>query len=329
MKSFFISLLFFPIVFVAFSSEAHSEKLKYRVSVMSAKIFPTKSSGKCWDVGCFFRRRTKKRLRMTSIALSKVFGIAAWKATIAAAGINLAASASYLPDPNVDLRVDGKLVLRTGRFKNSLTPIWQKSRIAYLNKNSTIRIYVYDRDIKDDDAIGVKAITKIPAYYLSRGGVMNLRFGRVYNLKLLIKPIKPTATNRFDPKSENLYYFDNKRTFAKVYKMINRLPLAKRRAVLKNFESKISIVKSMKIQFELFPNGSSKIRMSILKNGKTVMKKGKGKWHLSNKRLYLKFRRNDDSTRKSLLRLRCTVHDTHLRCILFGKNKMKLHFTKW
>lgn len=98
-----------------FVSTAFAQTESFLVTVVDARIAPTKSDGKAWDLG-FFR--------------------------------------SKLPDPFVVITA-GKYTLRTPVVRNSLSPRWNISQTWVLPDNQKVSIRVWDHDrLSKNDLIG-------------------------------------------------------------------------------------------------------------------------------------------------------------------------------
>ncbi len=162
-----------------------------RITALGAMVLPTRFNGRCWDIGCFGKK--KKKLHKFSRFLEHVKDILNWKAVLAKKAFRFASTGTYLPDTFAIVKINGMEVLRTKRSANTLLPMWGQSAQIPMSPSDTLEIYVYDWDrITSNDPMGFYASVGIPRKFIEKGGIIKLRFGRVQEFQLMIKPIHKT-----------------------------------------------------------------------------------------------------------------------------------------
>lgn len=168
---------------------------RYRVTIESAKIFPTNEQGKCWDpcTGSSreFLSSLSKRLQWT--------GGDAWQIVMGSQAALLADQSTKQPDVYVQLKFGNQSTIQTHTVKNSLNPQWGIFHDLNLSSTDALRIYVWDQDPVDSELIGYYATAQIPTSYLTQGGTWTLKFKRVYELRLTIKPLSQQPPQILQP----------------------------------------------------------------------------------------------------------------------------------
>lgn len=172
----------------------------YRVVVVGARLLPVKASGNCWDL-C--SRKTSRKLKAVADQMAKVvsFQPAAVNAAFAAAtrGMTVYMKGARMPDPYVKVQISTGHAFRTQVIKDTITPKWNSSELTSLSPTSKISLEVWDKDISRDDLIGRLKPRFVPSTYLKNGGTWRLRFGQVYELTLMVVPVKQKVVKTFKP----------------------------------------------------------------------------------------------------------------------------------
>ncbi len=168
---------------------------RYRITVESAKIFPSKKENNCWDP-CF--GKSKKAFVQLSKELASDLG-AGWRNVMHPRPRVLTDQSSKMPDVFAVFKIGNQPVFRTPVAKNTLTPRWGMFYDKVIHANDTLRIYVWDKDTLNSDLIGYYAASHIPAKYLAKGGVWKLQFQRVFELKITISPIRKKVGKKLVP----------------------------------------------------------------------------------------------------------------------------------
>lgn len=167
------------------SGKARGKPSLYRVTILSAKLYPSKDKGSCWDV-C--SPSSQKKMEYLSERL-RFAGPKGWQYTIKHPSISKQIKGKKLPDVFVEFSLDGRDVYRTSLKKNTLEPQWTRSWDLNLYPKQDIEFYVWDKDMITSDKIGNHAVT-IPSKIMKDGGTWKVSFGQVYELTLLIAPLQ-------------------------------------------------------------------------------------------------------------------------------------------
>ncbi len=185
---------------LAASKEKAPVKRSYRIVVSGAMLLPVKANGNCWDI-C--SRGTARKLRKMAKRLQHVgsFKPDAVKAAYAAAtrGLSSFIRGGKMPDPYVKLTFSNGQVIQSRTVSNTMNPVWGTSEQVSLTATDRVAIEVWDKDKFRDDLIGKRAESVVPARFLKKGGTWRLRFGQVYELSVMIVPLKPKRMVKFKP----------------------------------------------------------------------------------------------------------------------------------
>lgn len=171
-------------------------KGRYRITIVSAKIFPTNKSNNCWDHPCW--SESKKKFQQLSNELKLANGNK-WDIVMGTQAAVLTDQSSKQPDAKIKIKFSDNPALETQPAMNTLTPRWGLFRDLTLKRNATMRVYVWDKDAVNSDLIGYYATAEIPPKYLAQGGTWKLRFHRVYELTLTITPLRKAIPKNLLP----------------------------------------------------------------------------------------------------------------------------------
>lgn len=179
----------FLLLFLLLSSESVAEtrhkisRKRFRITALGAMVLPTRANGRCWDFGCFGK---KKKMHQLTEALREIKDIVHWRKALVRKAFKFASTGTYLPDTFVIIKINGQTVIKTKRSGNSLMPMWGESAKAFVAPHDTLEVYAYDWDrFTSHDPMGFYATIGIPRKFLERGGIMKLKFGRIHELQLM------------------------------------------------------------------------------------------------------------------------------------------------
>ncbi len=254
--------------------EISSAQEVYEVTIAGAKILPTKASGKLWDLGCLFKRKMFRKL--TQRLMAKTYTTPFWETAISTVGLKWSKGPTCMPDPFAMVKLAGKIILKTKKRKNTLSPTWEKSATLKLSRNSYLEIYVYDRDLRSHDLIGSHTITSLSKRHLMMGGVISLRFGRVYHLRLGIKPVSPVTPKQVI----GSYQMDKATTLALMQHNLKRMSLQQRQRA-------ITEIQSMKVSLKLTANLQMRMNIEARPGGQSIRRKIEGRWEIQGYKLLL------------------------------------------
>ncbi|TNE47631.1 MAG: hypothetical protein EP343_18910 [Deltaproteobacteria bacterium] len=169
--------------------QASSTRRLFRITALGAMVLPTRANGRCWDIGCFGK---KKKMHKLTEALREIKDIVHWRKALVRKAFKFASTGTYLPDTFIIVKLNGRQILKTKRSSNSLMPMWGESAEAYVAPHDTLEVYAYDWDrFTSHDPMGFYATIGIPRKFLERGGIMKLKFGRIHELQLMLAPVHP------------------------------------------------------------------------------------------------------------------------------------------
>lgn len=271
----------------------------YELTVDRAFILPTKDNGKPWDVGCLMKRKVLRGLSQTFVA-GKPSGTS-WFNALQGFGLRVRRGPGCFPDPFVVLKVGGKTILTTKKRKNSLVPQWGKQVTVRLGRRSTLSVKVMDRDLRNHDPIGSNSQVVFTAAHRFAGGVLRLRFGRVRELRIMIRPASLPSPLHV----RGRYAIDKAMTLRVNRPRLRNMNLIQRAQTL-------SFIRTMKVSIHLRKSLQAKMEIQAQPPGVSnrLHQKINGSWHISGKYILLKRnkRRGKGFTRCQLLfqRLVCS-----------------------
>ncbi len=183
------------LVLLAFAQDVHaqpqtnSSRRLFRITALGAMVLPTRANGRCWDIGCFGK---KKKMHKLTEALREIKDIVHWRKALVRKAFKFASTGTYLPDTFIIIKLNGRQILKTKRSANSLMPMWGESAEVHVAPHDTLEVYAYDWDrFTSHDPMGFYATIGIPRKFLERGGIMKLKFGRIHELQLMLAPVHP------------------------------------------------------------------------------------------------------------------------------------------
>ncbi len=184
-SKFFISLwvgLFLLVSFPVFG------QVKYlRITVRSAKLWPAKTSGKCWDpcLGRKYKLPPRGKKNFAEYYKDKIF--------------KQACTGHKAPDAFVVVRIGKYESFITDKVNNTCEPEFNVSHIFRVDPRATFTVSVYDNDgaagfqIKRDE-MGTYTTSVVPKELLN-GGTLRIRsFGQVEELILSAQIVKKPVT---------------------------------------------------------------------------------------------------------------------------------------
>ncbi len=209
-RSFMMVGIFFFIISTC--SLPHASAKKFRVTVIGGKVYPFKSSGDCWDP-CFNSKKKQKQfstleklfsylsikdivLIMTSnsseellkrILKSSFFGHLALDYTLKA--LRKTFRGLSMPDPYLRINFDNGEVIKTHYAKNTIVPIWNVVKVVSISPNTPLQIYLWDKDLKNDDPIKYWIFRRIPPHLFEYGGIWTISQKPFTQIQLRLTPI--------------------------------------------------------------------------------------------------------------------------------------------
>ncbi len=178
------------------SKKPSNQKIWLRISLVDAMIWPTKSSGQCWDFCRWQKPKLPRRQLLPYETYLKNPLFKKWTKGWAA------------PDIRVHL-LFGSSLLYSPLKKNTTIARWKASWMLRLAPSDPITIKVFDIDPLKEELIGKIWFPKLPDRFW-KGGLWTIRkFGQVERLTLKIIPI--TEPRRFALKKKISPYAEKKK----------------------------------------------------------------------------------------------------------------------
>ncbi|MCB9639265.1 MAG: hypothetical protein H6728_08190 [Myxococcales bacterium] len=158
-----------------------ADGVKYiKITVKSAKLWPVKPSGHCWDPPCF-----GKKYQLPAR------GAADYQKYFEDKNFQMLCNpkSSVAPDALVEIKIGAYDVFRTDKINNNCTPEWNVSHVFRVSPNDPFDLKVLDNDggagiqVKTD-AIGHYTAPSVPAELLKGGKLVLKSFGQVEEIVL-------------------------------------------------------------------------------------------------------------------------------------------------
>lgn len=161
--------------------------IKYlKITVKSAKVWPVKPSGKCWDpcLGKKFQLPARGAKDYTKYFEDQNF--------------RKACTGTWAPDPLVEIQIGQYEKFTTDKINNTCTPEWNVGHTFRVAEGAPFTVSVYDNDgaagyQAKRDLMGTYTAPSVPAE-LMNGGTLSLKsFGQVEELILEAKVVEKPA----------------------------------------------------------------------------------------------------------------------------------------
>lgn len=158
-----------------------ADGVKYiKITIKSAKLWPVKPDGRCWDPPCF-----GKKYELPAR------GAADYQKYFEDKNFQMLCNpkSPVAPDGLVEIKIGAYEVFRTDKINNNCTPDWNVSHTFRVGPNDPFTVKVLDNDggagiqVKTDE-IGTYSAPTVPAELMNGGKLVLKSFGQVEELVL-------------------------------------------------------------------------------------------------------------------------------------------------
>lgn len=185
MKKWFVGCSAFLLALLTVPVFANAQVKYLKVTVVSAKLWPTKPSGRCWDpcLGKRFQLPARGAKKYQDYFKNKAFNQAC------------SATGTWAPDALVEVKIGKYSVFTTDKKNNTCMPTFNVSKVMRITPGDSFSVSVYDNDgaagfQAKRDLMGAFTSAKIPAGLLNGGKLVLKSFGQVEELVLKTEVVK-------------------------------------------------------------------------------------------------------------------------------------------